>query len=142
MIKMATTNQQRAQCVLWCAKFESVKRVQREFRLEYGMRNVPKYNSIMFRRSQGSVKDIVYSQKSRNIDDLRVKIAQAFQQITPLMLPRTWAELHHCYELCRKNCRHENSPVTCKAPVTKTQDSGRRRIAELIPSVVQATRNL
>ncbi|KAJ4434339.1 hypothetical protein ANN_22898 [Periplaneta americana] len=32
MIKMATANQQRAQCVLWYAKFESVKRVQREFR--------------------------------------------------------------------------------------------------------------
>ncbi|KAJ4431753.1 hypothetical protein ANN_20358 [Periplaneta americana] len=49
----------------------------------------------------GFVKDIVYSQKPRNIDDLRVKIAQAFQQITPLMLQRTWAELHHRYELCR-----------------------------------------
>ncbi|KAJ4445430.1 hypothetical protein ANN_07235 [Periplaneta americana] len=49
----------------------------------------------------GFVKDIVYSQKSKNIDDLRVKITQAFQQITPLMLQRTWAELHHCYELCR-----------------------------------------
>ena len=47
MIKMATTNQQRAQCVLWYAKFESVKRVQREFRREYGVRNVPKYDSIM-----------------------------------------------------------------------------------------------
>ncbi|PSN36482.1 hypothetical protein C0J52_25268 [Blattella germanica] len=42
-----TTNQQRAQCVLWYAKFESVKRVQREFRREYGVRNVPKYESIM-----------------------------------------------------------------------------------------------
>ncbi|KAJ4442246.1 hypothetical protein ANN_12112 [Periplaneta americana] len=49
----------------------------------------------------GFVKDIVYSQKPRNIDDLRVKITQAFQQITPLMLQRTWAELHHRYELCR-----------------------------------------
>ncbi|PSN46303.1 hypothetical protein C0J52_18609 [Blattella germanica] len=44
---MATTNQQRAQCVLWYAKFESVKRVQREFRREYGVCNVPKYDSIM-----------------------------------------------------------------------------------------------
>ena len=44
---MATTNQQRTQCVLWYAKFESVKRVQREFRREYGVRNVPKYASIM-----------------------------------------------------------------------------------------------
>ncbi|KAJ4438892.1 hypothetical protein ANN_14846 [Periplaneta americana] len=47
------------------------------------------------------VKDIVYSKKPRNNDDLRVKITQAFQQITPLMLQRTWAELHHRYELCR-----------------------------------------
>ncbi|KAJ4436580.1 hypothetical protein ANN_16613 [Periplaneta americana] len=143
--KMATTNQQRAQCVLWYAKFESVKRVQREFRREYGVRNVPKYDSIMLwcrifvergsvlkktcRRWQakpstrssyllawspnfpdltppdffvwGFVKDIVYSQKLRNIDDPRVKITEAFQQITPLMLQRTWIELHHRYELCR-----------------------------------------
>ncbi|KAJ4444019.1 hypothetical protein ANN_05808 [Periplaneta americana] len=49
----------------------------------------------------GFVKDIVYSQKPRNIDDLRVKITQAFQQITPLMLQETLAELHHRYELCR-----------------------------------------
>ncbi|KAJ4431955.1 hypothetical protein ANN_20564 [Periplaneta americana] len=49
----------------------------------------------------GFVKDIVYSQKDRNIDDLRVKFIQAFQQITLLMLQRTWAELHHRYELCR-----------------------------------------
>ncbi|KAJ4426136.1 hypothetical protein ANN_26945 [Periplaneta americana] len=49
----------------------------------------------------GFVKDIVYSQKPRNIDDLRVKITQAFQQITSLMLRRTWAELHHRYELWR-----------------------------------------
>ncbi|KAJ4446196.1 hypothetical protein ANN_12890 [Periplaneta americana] len=41
------------------------------------------------------------SQKPRNIDDLRVKITQAFQQINLLMLQRTWAELHHRYELCR-----------------------------------------
>ncbi|KAJ4451894.1 hypothetical protein ANN_03372 [Periplaneta americana] len=39
MIKMATTNQQRAQCILWYAKFECVKRVQRKFRREYGVRN-------------------------------------------------------------------------------------------------------
>ncbi|KAJ4445398.1 hypothetical protein ANN_07203 [Periplaneta americana] len=50
----------------------------------------------------GFVKDIVYSQKPTNIDDLRVKITQAFQQITLLMLQRTWAELHHRYELCRQ----------------------------------------
>ncbi|PSN31065.1 hypothetical protein C0J52_27195 [Blattella germanica] len=47
IVQLATTNQQRAQCVLWYAKFESVKRVQREFRREYGVRNVPKYDSIM-----------------------------------------------------------------------------------------------
>ncbi|KAJ4447272.1 hypothetical protein ANN_09276 [Periplaneta americana] len=35
MIKMTTTNQQRAQCVIWYDKFESVKRVQRIFRREY-----------------------------------------------------------------------------------------------------------
>ncbi|KAJ4448960.1 hypothetical protein ANN_00352 [Periplaneta americana] len=51
--------------------------------------------------NQGFVKDIIYSKKSRNIDDLRVKITQAFQQITPLMLQRTGAELHQSYELCR-----------------------------------------
>ncbi|KAJ4447164.1 hypothetical protein ANN_09165 [Periplaneta americana] len=81
MIKMATTNQQRAQCVLWCAKFECVKRVERELRR--------------------FVKDIVYSEKPKNTDALRVKITQAFQQITPHMLRRTWAELRRRYELCR-----------------------------------------
>ena len=198
---MATTNQQRAQCVLWYAKFESVKRVQREFRREYGVRNVPKCDSIMLwyrtfaetgfmlkehasGRSRnpvreeaiseamtrsptkslrqleeddnmdivfqqdgapphwawevrnflnatfngmwcgrggpiswplnspdhtpmdffvwGFVKDTVYAQKPRNINDLREKITQAFQQITPLMLQRTWAELNHRYEFCRE----------------------------------------
>ncbi|KAJ4430007.1 hypothetical protein ANN_22215 [Periplaneta americana] len=49
----------------------------------------------------GFVKDLVYSQKTRNIDDLRVEDTQAFQQITPVMLQRTWAELYHHYELCR-----------------------------------------
>ncbi|KAJ4445211.1 hypothetical protein ANN_07012 [Periplaneta americana] len=39
--------------------------------------------------------------KPTNIDDLRVKITQASQQIIPLMLQRIWAELHHRYELCR-----------------------------------------
>ncbi|KAJ4444568.1 hypothetical protein ANN_06363 [Periplaneta americana] len=42
----------------------------------------------------GFVKDIVYSPKNRKIDDLRVNITQTFQQNTPLMLQRTWAELH------------------------------------------------
>ncbi|PSN54262.1 hypothetical protein C0J52_08610 [Blattella germanica] len=123
---MATTNQQRAQCVLWYAKFESVKRVQREFRREYGVRNVPKYDSIMLwyrtfaetgsvmkkhaggrrrnpehKEAISEVKDLVYAQKPRNIDDLKLKTTQAFTQITPLMLQRTWAELHHRYQLCR-----------------------------------------
>ncbi|PSN42504.1 hypothetical protein C0J52_09789 [Blattella germanica] len=40
-------------------------------------------------------------QKPRNIDDLKLKITQAFTQITPLMLQRTWSELHHRYQLCR-----------------------------------------
>ncbi|KAJ4434741.1 hypothetical protein ANN_23310 [Periplaneta americana] len=61
------------------------------------------------------VKDIVYPQKPRNIGDLIVKITQAFQQITPLMLQRTWAELHHRYELCRVRngvmLRSEESPI-------------------------------
>ncbi|KAJ4431169.1 hypothetical protein ANN_19766 [Periplaneta americana] len=71
--------------------------------------------------------DIVYSQKPRNIDDLREKITQAFPQITPLMLQRTWAELHHRYELCRisfkpqvgNHCRRELQIKKCKvgAPV-------------------------
>ncbi|KAJ4430094.1 hypothetical protein ANN_22303 [Periplaneta americana] len=63
-----------------------VKRVQREFRRG---------------RKRNPVREAAISQKSRNIDNLRVKISQAFQQITPLMLQRTWAELHHRYELCR-----------------------------------------
>ena len=37
----------------------------------------------------GFVKDLVYAQKPRNIDDLKLKITQAFTQITPLMLQRT-----------------------------------------------------
>ncbi|KAJ4451569.1 hypothetical protein ANN_03038 [Periplaneta americana] len=53
--------------------------------------------------NQGFVKDITYTQKPRNIDELRLKITQTFQQITPLILQRTWAELHHRYELCRYN---------------------------------------
>ncbi|PSN44557.1 hypothetical protein C0J52_18378 [Blattella germanica] len=41
------------------------------------------------------------NQKPRNIDDLKLNITEAFTQITPLMLQRTWAELHHRYQLCR-----------------------------------------
>ncbi|KAJ4436897.1 hypothetical protein ANN_17029 [Periplaneta americana] len=62
---------------------------------------------------QGFVKDIAYSQKPRNIYDLRVKITQAFQQITPLMLQRTWAELHHRYELSsEEDIGHMNASAT------------------------------
>ncbi|KAJ4436705.1 hypothetical protein ANN_16837 [Periplaneta americana] len=69
----------------------------------------------------GFVKDIVYSQKPRKINDLRVKITQAFQQITPLMLQRTWAELHHRYELSTgflNMCSHNVVSTGCnKSPL-------------------------
>ncbi|KAJ4450204.1 hypothetical protein ANN_01611 [Periplaneta americana] len=60
-----------------------------------------------FYNCEGFVKDIVYSQKPRNIDDLRVKITQAFQQITPLMLQLgliDWTlqlvHIHYCLQTC------------------------------------------
>ncbi|KAJ4432432.1 hypothetical protein ANN_21051 [Periplaneta americana] len=143
MSKMATTNQQRAQCVLWYAKFESVKRVQKGFRHECGVRNVPKYGSILlwFRtfvetgsvlknmqevagetstRSNyvlawtpnspdltppdffvwGFVKDIVYSQKRGNIDDLRcVELEHVRRKyLPPSMLSQNRSSLA-CFDL-------------------------------------------
>ncbi|PSN33400.1 hypothetical protein C0J52_15254 [Blattella germanica] len=75
---MATTNQQRAQCVLGYAKFESVKRVQREFRREYGVHvsgRVNTHNCIVWARQnphisyeleRSSPKVNVWSGVSRN----------------------------------------------------------------------------
>ncbi|KAJ4452276.1 hypothetical protein ANN_03794 [Periplaneta americana] len=68
--------------------------------LQAGLYSVSHHLESRTRLLSGFVKDILYSQKPRNID-VRIKITQAFQQITPLMLQRTWAELHHRYELCR-----------------------------------------
>ncbi|KAJ4446724.1 hypothetical protein ANN_13421 [Periplaneta americana] len=52
-------------------------------------------------KSSKALLKIVFLQKPRNIDDQRVKITQAFQQITPLVLQRTWAVLDHRFEFCR-----------------------------------------
>ena len=44
---MPFTARQKAKCVLWFAKLESVTSVQRRFRQEYRVREAPNYKSIM-----------------------------------------------------------------------------------------------
>ncbi|PSN46561.1 hypothetical protein C0J52_19709 [Blattella germanica] len=118
IVQMATTNQQRAQCVFWYAKFESVKRVQREFERSCPNVNVwcgvsrnKVYRPFFF--AEKTIRHETYldmlqlfmlpqleENDNMNIDYLKLKITQAFTQITPLMLQRNWPELHHRYKLC------------------------------------------
>ena len=44
---MPSTARQKAKCVLWFAKLESVTSVQHSFRQKYRVRNTPNYKSIM-----------------------------------------------------------------------------------------------
>ncbi|KAJ4438493.1 hypothetical protein ANN_14438 [Periplaneta americana] len=85
----------------------------------------------------GFVKDIVYSQKPGNIDDLRVQITQAFQQITPLKLQQTWAELHHLENV--EVQRHWRVEFGTQPPARLTITRNRNKFeVESVDAIMQA----
>lgn len=49
----------------------------------------------------GYVKNIVYSEKIRNIDHLRQRILVAVASVTPVMLTNTWREIEYRLDICR-----------------------------------------
>ena len=49
----------------------------------------------------GFVKNDVYSQRPKDIDDLNEKFGAAFQEVTPPKLHHTWNAISSRYELCR-----------------------------------------
>ena len=49
----------------------------------------------------GFIKDAVYSRKVRDVADLRQRIIEAVELITPHMLINTWQELEYRLDICR-----------------------------------------
>ncbi|KAJ4432332.1 hypothetical protein ANN_20951 [Periplaneta americana] len=77
MIQMATTNQQRVQCVLWYAKFESVKTVQREFRYQGRRHSLSGENQYFRVCAHLTIYEIAQGDYSRKVGSV-VGIALAF----------------------------------------------------------------
>ena len=49
----------------------------------------------------GFIKDVVYSRKVRDVADLRQRITEAVELVTPHMLINTWQELEYRLDTCR-----------------------------------------
>ena len=49
----------------------------------------------------GFIKDVVYRRKVRDLADLRQRIIEAVELITPHMLINTWQELEYRLDICR-----------------------------------------
>ena len=49
----------------------------------------------------GFIKDVVYRRKVRDLADLRQRIIEAIELITPHMLINTWQELEYRLDICR-----------------------------------------
>jgi hypothetical protein len=49
----------------------------------------------------GIIKDVGYSTKVRDVADLRQRIFEAVELITPHMLINTWQKLENCLDICR-----------------------------------------
>jgi len=47
------------------------------------------------------LKDVVYRRKFRDVADLRQRIIEAVELITPHFLIKTWQELEYRLEICR-----------------------------------------
>ena len=47
------------------------------------------------------LKDVVYRRKVRDLADLRQRIIEAVERITPHMLINTWKELEYRLDICR-----------------------------------------
>jgi hypothetical protein len=48
----------------------------------------------------GFIKDVAYSRKVRDLANLRQRIIEAVELITPHMLINTWQELKYCLDFC------------------------------------------
>jgi hypothetical protein len=49
----------------------------------------------------GFIKDVVYSRKFSDLADLRQRIIEAVELITPHMLINTWQKLENRLDICR-----------------------------------------
>jgi hypothetical protein len=49
----------------------------------------------------GFIKDVLYRRKVRDLADLRQRIVEAVQLITPHVLINTWQELEYRLDICR-----------------------------------------
>jgi len=49
----------------------------------------------------GFIKDVVYKRKVRDLADLRQRIIEAVELITPHMLINTWQEFEYRLDICR-----------------------------------------
>ena len=49
----------------------------------------------------GFIKNLVYRRKVQDLADLRERIIEAVEFITPHMLINTWKELEYCLDICR-----------------------------------------
>jgi hypothetical protein len=49
----------------------------------------------------GFIKDVVYRRKVRDVADLRQRIIEALELITPHMLINTWQEFEYRLDICR-----------------------------------------
>jgi hypothetical protein len=54
------------------------------------------------------IKDVVYSRKVRDVADLRQRIIEAVELITPHMLINTWQELKYRLDICRATAGAHN----------------------------------
>ena len=60
----------------------------------------PEFDNIR-RFAWGFIKDVVYRRKVRDMADLRQRIIEAVELITPHMLINTWQELEYRLDICR-----------------------------------------
>ena len=56
---------------------------------------------FVFNSVQSNSKRIVYRRKVRDLADLRQRVIEAVELITPHMLINTWQELEHRLDICR-----------------------------------------
>jgi hypothetical protein len=61
----------------------------------------PDLTPLDFCFAWGFIKHVVYSTKVRDLADLRQRIIEAVQLITPYMLINTWQELEYRLDICR-----------------------------------------
>jgi hypothetical protein len=53
----------------------------------------------------GFIKDVAYRRKVQDVADLRQRIIEAVELITPHMLINKWQELEYRLDICRELCQ-------------------------------------